>query len=84
MTGTVALACFIVGFITGWFLRTVLVMAEISRSQERMENKIRYWQSETLYARHRAERLAHRLRALGHSPGDADDDPPQDRPRGQL
>jgi hypothetical protein len=78
MTGLVAAACFVTGLVTGWLLRTVVVMAEISRSQEWMQEKIRYWQSETLYARHQAERLASRLRAFEYGLPDTRDEPPQD------
>jgi hypothetical protein len=77
MTATLAAACFVTGLITGWILRTGVLMAEISRIQEQMQNKIRYWQSETFHARHRAESLARQLRALGHPPRDPYDDPPQ-------
>jgi hypothetical protein len=78
VTGTVAVACFVTGLITGWLLRTVVVMAEISRSQERMQDKVRYWQSEAIHARHLAKRLARQLTALGY-PSRADYvEPPQD------
>ena len=78
MTGTVAAACFVTGLITGWLLRTVARMADISRFQERMQNKIRYWQSEAIHARHQAERLKSQLRALGYPPRDAHDEPERD------
>jgi hypothetical protein len=77
MTGTVLAACFVTGLITGWLLRSVIVMAEASRLQEAMQNKIRYWQSETLHARHRAERLASQLRAVGYPSWDACDESAQ-------
>jgi hypothetical protein len=78
MIGTVAAACFVTGLITGWILRTGVLMAEISHIQEQMQNKIRYWQSETFHARNRAESFARQLRALGHPPRGLYDDPPQD------
>jgi hypothetical protein len=78
MTGTVVTACFVTGLITGWFLRTVFVMAEISRSQKRMQDKILFWQSETIHARHQAAHLARLLRALGYPTRDAHDKPPPD------
>ena len=78
MIGTVAIACFVTGLITGWLIRTIAVMAAISRSQERMEDKVRYWQSEAIYARLLAERLARRLGALGYPPGTEHGEPPQD------
>jgi hypothetical protein len=76
--GTVVVACFVTGLITGWLLRTVVVMAEISRSQEQMQDKVRYWQSEALHARHLAKRLARQLRALGYPPHADDVEPPQE------
>ena len=56
MIGVLALACFVVGFITAWLLRTGYVMTQISWSQERMERKVRYWQGEAIHARAAAER----------------------------
>jgi hypothetical protein len=78
VTGTVAVACIVTGLITGWLLRTVAVMAEISHSQERMQDKVRYWQSEAVHARHLAERLARQLRALGYPPWADYVEPPQE------
>jgi hypothetical protein len=78
VTGTVAVACFAAGLMAGWLLRTVAVMAEISRAQERMQVKVRYWQSEALYARRLAEHLARQLTALGYPPRPDHVDPPQD------
>jgi len=75
---TVALACFITGLITGWFIRTVVVMGENSRSQERMQNKVRYWQSEAVHARHLVAHLARQLTALGYTAYDDCAEPPPD------
>jgi hypothetical protein len=55
MTGVLALACFVTGFIVAWLSRTVYVMALISRSQERMQRKVHYWQEEAIQARAVAE-----------------------------
>lgn len=66
MTGALALACFVTGFIAAWLLRTVLVMAQISWSQERMQRKVRYWQGEAIHARAVAEQL---MRLLAASKG---------------
>src|SRR5690348_2479019 len=49
--GTLALACFVTGFIVAWLLRTGYVMAQTSWAKEQMEHKVRYWQSEAIYAR---------------------------------
>jgi uncharacterized membrane protein YciS (DUF1049 family) len=51
MTEILALACFIMGFIIAWLVREVAVMARISRSQERMQRKVHYWQDQASYAR---------------------------------
>jgi hypothetical protein len=65
MTGILALACFVTGFIAAWLLRTVYVMAQISWSQERMQKKVRYWQDEAARAHDRAARLVGQLAASG-------------------
>lgn len=62
----VALACIVTGFVAGWLLRTIFVMAAISWSQERMQNKVRYWQGEAARARALAEQ---RFRQLAASAG---------------
>jgi hypothetical protein len=73
MTGMLALACFVTGFIVAWLLRTAYVMAETSWSQERMERKVRYWQSEAIHARCVAENLLRQLEAsTGHPAEPAD------------
>ena len=72
MTGILTLACFTIGFILGWLLRTILVMAQISRHQESMQRKVRYWQREAIHARHVAEQL---MRQLAASTGQ-DTEPP--------
>jgi hypothetical protein len=66
MTGVLALACFVSGFIAAWLLRTVYVMALISRSQERMQRKVHYWQDEAIHARTVAEQ---HIRLLAASTG---------------
>jgi hypothetical protein len=61
MTGILALACFVTGFIVAWLVRMIFVMAEISWSQERMQRKVRYWQGEAIDARDRTEQLIRQL-----------------------
>lgn len=61
MTEILALACFVTGFIAALLLREVAVAARISRSQERMERKVRYWMGETAHARNEAEQLESEL-----------------------
>jgi hypothetical protein len=78
MTGILAAACFVSGAITGWLLTSIFVMGQISRSQELMQTKVRYWQSETFYARRQADRLARTLMALQWPIEDTSGDPPHD------
>jgi uncharacterized membrane protein YciS (DUF1049 family) len=61
MTGILAIAALVAGLVTGWLIRSVFVMAEISRSQERMQRKVRYWQGEAAHARSVADQLAREL-----------------------
>lgn len=75
MSAVVALASLVTGLLMGWLLRATLVMAQISRAQERMQRKVRYWQSEAAYARQAAERLARHLVAGTVLPGDGPDRP---------
>jgi hypothetical protein len=58
-------AGFVVGLFAGWLLLTTFAVAAISRAQERMQRKVRYWQAQTASARTEAERLAHLLEAHG-------------------
>jgi tight adherence protein C len=51
VSGILALACFVTGFIVAWVLRTGYVMTQISWANKHMEHKVRYWQSEAIYAR---------------------------------
>jgi hypothetical protein len=57
------------GFVTGLFLGCVLAAtyaaAAMSGSQERMQRKVRYWQSETARAHQEVKRLARELAARG-------------------
>ena len=73
MTGDLAMACLVTGFITGWLVRSVFVMAEISRMQERMQRKVSHWQRETARARSIAEQLARQLAARTGHLSDGDD-----------
>src|ERR1700722_12314740 len=63
MTGILALGCFVTGFIVAWLLRTGYVMTQISWAQERMEDRVRYWQGEAMHARAVAEHLLRQLEA---------------------
>lgn len=65
MITILALACFVTGFIVAWLARTIVVMALISRSQERMERKVRYWQGKAATAEEIVQQLT--LTASGGS-----------------
>jgi len=73
VTGVLALACFVTGFIVAWLLRTGYVMAQTSWATEQMEHKVRYWQSEAIYARAVAGDALCQLAAItGQAPEPAD------------
>ena len=73
MTDILTLGCFVVGFIVAWLLRTWYVMAKLSWAQEQMEHKVRYWQSEAIYARTVAKDALCQLAAItGQAPEPAD------------
>jgi predicted benzoate:H+ symporter BenE len=51
MTAVIAAASLISGLLAGWWLTMTATTAAISRSQERMQEKVRYWQAEAARAR---------------------------------
>jgi hypothetical protein len=61
-------AGFVLGLFLGWLLTTTVVLAAISRSQDRMQRKVLYWQARTASARAEAERLTQLLEAHGLQP----------------
>ena len=56
-------AAAVIGGLLGFALTAAYAAAAMSRSQQRMERKVRYWQAETARARDIAERLARQLAA---------------------
>jgi hypothetical protein len=54
-------AALFTGLFVGCLVMAIYADAAISRAQERMQRKVRYWQAETARARRDAERLARRL-----------------------
>ncbi|MGC1287506.1 MAG: hypothetical protein WA895_31680 [Streptosporangiaceae bacterium] len=60
-----AAAGLVIGLFLGWLLTTTFAVAAISRAQERMQRKVRYWQAQTARARTKAEQLADLLEAHG-------------------
>jgi hypothetical protein len=83
VTGILALACFMTGSVVAWLLRTGYVTTQLSRVQEQMEHKVRYWQSEAIYARTVAGDALCQLAAItGQAPEPADwPGPDPGRPR---
>lgn len=71
MTGIVVVAGVIMGLFLGWCVTMVITLALVSRSQERMQRKVRYWQAETARAQAEADHLAGAttLRAMPPGPG---------------
>jgi uncharacterized membrane protein (DUF106 family) len=57
-TMLIIIASVVTGVIVGWWLTMVVATAAMSRSQEHMEKKVRYWQAQERRARaaDRAER----------------------------
>ena len=69
MTVVLPLAAgFVIGLFFGWLLTTTVVLAAISRSQERMQRKVLYWQAMAAGARADADRLTELLEAHGLQP----------------
>jgi hypothetical protein len=58
VTGIAVVAGVIIGLFLGWCATMVVTLALVSRSQERMQRKVRYWQAETARAQAEADRLA--------------------------
>jgi outer membrane lipoprotein SlyB len=58
VTAIVVVAAVIMGLFLGWCVTTVITLALVSRSQERMQRKVRYWQAETARAQAEADRLS--------------------------
>jgi hypothetical protein len=58
VTGVAVVGGILVGLFIGWCVTMVVTLALISRSQERMQRKVRYWQGETARAQAEADRLA--------------------------
>ena len=57
MTAIIVVAGVIIGLFLGWCMTMVITFAMISRSQERMQRKVSYWQAETARAQAEADRL---------------------------
>jgi hypothetical protein len=73
ITATVAAA--ITGMAVGWVLALITASAAMSHSQQRMQQKVRYWQAEAALARAQAqaERLARKAITQGDAPPGAND-----------
>jgi hypothetical protein len=69
VTGIIVVAGIIVGLFLGWCVTMVITLAVVSRSQERMQRKVRYWQAETARAQAQADRLADAAASSKMPPG---------------
>jgi hypothetical protein len=67
MNEILAIVGLVAGFATGWLVRTISALSAISRAQERMQRKVRYWQSEAVQARSIIDHLRRLLAASGIS-----------------
>ena len=65
------LAALVTGLFVGWLVTTIYASAAISRHQQRLQRRVRYWQAETAAARYAAAHLA-RLPAMHDDWPDAD------------
>lgn len=65
--------CLFLGFFLGWLTSAIFAAAQISRSEARMQQKVRYWQSEAAQARTAAQQLARHLAALEGIPEEDQD-----------
>jgi len=61
MIAILAVASFLTGFALALIVREISVHARLSRSQDYMQRKVRYWMSEAVHARTVAEQLLHQL-----------------------
>ena len=53
------------GIFIGWLLTQIYATAAISRAQQRMQRKVRYWEAQTARAREETASLARRMAARG-------------------
>ncbi len=57
MTAPMIAAAIVTGLVLGWWITVTVAAAAMSRSQARMQRKIRYWQVEASRAQAQAEQL---------------------------
>ncbi len=58
MTTLIIVAAIATGLLVGWWLTVTVAAAAMSRSQSRMQRKVRYWQAEAGRAKAQAEQLS--------------------------
>jgi uncharacterized membrane protein YciS (DUF1049 family) len=73
MIGIIVAASIIMGLIIGCWISMVIMAAEISFSQERMQRKVRRAQAETIRAQVTADQLADEMAARDAPPAVRDD-----------
>ena len=63
-------AAVITGAFAGWVIALIIVSAQMSYTQQRMQRKVRYWQAQTALARAQArtERLARQAITQNYPP----------------
>jgi hypothetical protein len=52
------LGALVTGLFAGWLVTSIYATAAISRHQQRLQRRVRYWQAETAAARYAAAHLA--------------------------
>ena len=77
----IIIASVVTGVIVGWWLTMVIATAAMSRSQEHMEKRVRYWQAQARRAR-AADEAEREPATPDYWPGALAG--PPDRPRGRY
>ena len=75
MTALSVVAGVLIGLFLGWCMTMVITFAMISRSQERMQRKVSYWQAETARAQAQADRLMGQVTPHRPLPPEPDQEP---------
>jgi hypothetical protein len=75
VTAISVVAGVIIGLFLGWCMTMVITFAMISRSPERMQRKVSYWQAETARAQAEADRLLGQVTPHHRMPPGPDHEP---------
>jgi hypothetical protein len=79
VTGIAVVGGIVLGLFIGWCVTMVVTLALISRSQERMQRKVRYWQAETARAQAEADWLTSAGAPRRKLPPEPEPEPEPDR-----